>query len=164
MKQSIGTSFILNLVFTFLIILFAFLTATLSYYKAYKVNTRILQAIEKYEGYNGNAQVEINRILGGLGYNMGNSNNCKTYKGSDANANVLIRGGNNVPTNNILPYETHLEEEKYDYCVYLYNESDDYYSYGVVTYIHINFPIINQVAKVPIFTKTEKIYKFKTEH
>lgn len=162
MKQSIGTAYLLNFVFTFIIVLFAFLIATLSYYKAYKVNTKILQAIEKYEGYNGNSQTEINRILGSLGYNGGSSNNCKTYRGSNPNDNVLIRGGRNVPVNNIIPYTTNLEEEKYDYCVYLYNDTDDYYSYGVVTYIHINFPIINQTAKVPIFTKTEKIYKFTT--
>lgn len=157
MKQSIGTSFILNLVFTFLVILFAFLTATLSYYKAYKVNTRILQAIEKYEGYNGNAQSEINRILGSLGYNMGNSNNCKSTKGDNG---VLIRGGNGISNP---PYEANLEEEKYDYCVYYYDDVDSYYSFGVITYIHINLPIINKVVKVPIFTKTEKIYRFTGE-
>ena len=164
MKQSIGTTYLLNFVLTFIIILFAFLTATLSYYKAYKVNTRILQSIEKYEGYNGNAQTEINRVLGSLGYNSGNSSKCKSTKGSG----VLIKGGQGVPTVNekVIRYTTNLQEEKYDYCIYLYKDTDDdinyLYSYGVVTYIHINFPIINQTAKIPIFTKTEEIYKFTT--
>jgi len=155
MKQSIGTSFILNLVFTFLVILFAFLTATISYYKAYKVNTRILQAIEKFEGYNGNAQTQINGFLGSIGYNAGNSNNCKSTKGNG----ILIKGGelNNAP------YEAHLEEEKYDYCVYYYDEANNNYSFGVITYIHINLPVINKVVKVPLFTKTEKIYRFTSE-
>lgn len=166
MKQSIGTTYLLNIVFIFLILLFAFLSATISYYKAYKVNTRILQAIEKYEGYNGNAQTEINNILGSIGYNAGNSNRCNATKGKG----TLIRGGvgsSNINTKNIT-YKTNLNSERYDYCVYLYKDTKGnkgknyYYSYGVITYIHMNIPIIDATVRIPIFTRTEKIYKFTT--
>ena len=62
-----------------------------------------------------------------------------------------------------------LSDEQFDYCVYVYKDTtrntgtNYYYSYGVVTYIHINLPIVNQSIKVPVFTRTEKIYKFTTE-
>lgn len=167
MKQSIGTTYLLNFIFIFLAILFAFLAATISYYKAYKVNTRILGAIEKYEGYNGNSQTEINKILGNMGYNKGNSDNCKATKGTGGNGatGVLVKGGTDINTKNI-EYKTNLKEETYDYCVYLYKDTKGnknyYYSYGVITYIHIDFPLINQTAKIPVFTRTEKIYKFTT--
>lgn len=173
MKQSIGTTYLLNIIFIFIVIVFAFLSATLSYYKAYKVNTRILNAIEEYEGYNGNAQQEINQILGGIGYTRGNSSGCKSEKVKNGVKGILVSGDTlSSTTTGDIVYDTNLQAEQYDYCIYLYkdttrtgtsNDSRYYYSYGVITYMHMNLPIVNQVIKIPVFTRTEKIYKFTTD-
>ena len=45
MKTSIGSTISMNIVFTFIVIIFAFVMAALSYYKAYKVNNIIADSI-----------------------------------------------------------------------------------------------------------------------
>ena len=54
--------------------------------------------------------------------------------------------------------------ENYDYCVYIENErpaKNTYFYYGVLTYMKLDLPIIN-VLNIPVFTRTNKIYKFTT--
>ena len=52
MRQSIGTTFMLNFIILFIFLVFAFLAGTLSYYKAYRINNSIVHEIERFEGYN----------------------------------------------------------------------------------------------------------------
>ena len=59
MKESIGGTASLNIALAFISIVFAFLAAALSYYKAFKVNNIISNAIEKYEGFN---ELSINEM------------------------------------------------------------------------------------------------------
>ena len=47
MSTSIGHTFLYNLIILFIIIIFAFLSGTLSYYKAFKVNNRIVYIIPR---------------------------------------------------------------------------------------------------------------------
>ena len=84
MKRSIGTTFMLNFIIVFIVVTFAFLSATLSYMKAFKVNTRIANAIEKYEGYNSLAIEEIER-KGVEAINSSKFNYCVYDYGIDKN-------------------------------------------------------------------------------
>lgn len=151
MRESIGSTFLYNIIFIFIILVFGLLAATLSYYKGYKVNYRILKAIQNESGYNSKSFDEIERVLNGLGYTHetnGIQNTCPEKRGSLSRV--------------ILPSKT----TNYLYCVY-YNPNDtnsrekdnSYYSYGVVTYIYIDLPIVGQF-KVPVYTKGKRIYKF----
>ena len=92
--------------FIFIIIVFGLITATLSYYKGFKVNTHILYSIQKFEGYNSLARKEINNYLNGIGYTVDSSGqrDCPTKKSGLS----LVRATDNV---------NHL------YCVYY--EPDD---------------------------------------
>ena len=127
------------------------LTATLSYYKGYKVNTRILKAIKDNSGYNQNSKTEINRVLKGIGY---------TTEGNGVQRSCPLKRGN---------LERVIDNDSnYLYCVY-YNPHDvskkdkengkNYYSYSVVTYIYIDLPIIGNL-KIPVYSKGERIYQF----
>lgn len=142
MRQSLGGSMLIFWISIFLVITFAFLAGTLSYMKAYKINTRIVSAIEKYEGYNYFANEEINTKLGVWAYKKrtGATDDCPTIKGSRA-----ITGVNYT----------------YDYCVYEFRINDHYYNYGVRTYIYFDLPIIHRPIKVPIYSETERIYDFE---
>ena len=73
MKQGIGEIATLNIIIIFIVIVFGLLSATISYYKAFKVNTRILDIIEKYEGYNEFSRSEIERSLDTIGYVKNNN-------------------------------------------------------------------------------------------
>ena len=141
MRESIGLTYTLNFIIIFIVITFAFLFGIMSYYKTFKVNSRISNAIENHEGYNNLAIAEIDNVLNTLGYEK-NKVNCpkRDYKKHSYSS---------VSTNN------------FAMCVYEYPvNSSGYFRYGVVTYIHIDIPIIGKTLKLPVYTETEKIYKF----
>lgn len=182
MKQSMGGITMLNIIIIFIVLVFAFVAGTISYYKAYKVNRQILNSIERYEGYNGGAQSEADKALGSLGYNPAGSNSCAKTFNDNGVTGYLVEKGNTIGaglsgledyTNNAIGT---LEDKAYDYCVYIFKDTDGrnatvkgnsiltnyYYSYGVVSYITIDLPIINNTLRIRVFTRTEKIYKFTT--
>lgn len=155
MKQGIGEVATLNIIIIFILIVFGLLAATINYYKAYKVNARILDIIEKYEGYNNLAVREIDRDLNALGYTKANPNwQCNATRGE--NSTLENRAS-----------------KSHDYCVYYFSDdrgSSDkgaknkqgepiYYNYSVVTYIYIDLPIIGDF-RIPVHTKGERTYNF----
>jgi len=150
MKNAIGNTFIYNIIIVFIVLIFAFLSGALSYYKAFKVNNRIVYIIEKYEGYNSLAKQEINRYLDTIGYSRDLRNlDCSSYKGTDTMTII----------------EDNSKEHRY--CIYVDNSvansrnygNGTYYSYAVRTYLSIDLPLINLI-RIPITTKTNQIYKF----
>ena len=159
MRESIGTSFLLNFIVIFIVFIMAFLAATLSYYKAYKVNNAILHSIEQFEGYNSFAKQEINDRLESLGYQKIPVDCPKTRfaKGSDVKGVLMGDGGDGSE----------------GYCIYVYfNENakpkadggksttDIYYSFGVVSYMRMEIPLLGKIIKMPVYSKTYNIYYF----
>lgn len=139
MRESIGSMFLYNVIILFIIVTFAFLSGTLSYMKAFKANSRIVNAVEKFEGYNDLTNQEIVNVLSTLGYKTGKAD-CKTKEGVTATSQI--------------------GEQNFQYCLYQYpTKSKDYY--GVVTYMYFDFPFIGNF-KIPLYTKTEKVYRFNT--
>ena len=148
MKQSIGHIPIYVIVALFLVITFGFLAATLTYMKAFKVNGRIAKALENFEGYNSLSNAEIKNVLGTLGYRIGtpSQDECKKH-GRNGNGAII-------------------ETDGYYYCLYelpFYSNGKNksrYFNYGIVTYIFMDIPIVGGTFKVPVYSETEKIFKF----
>lgn len=140
MRESIGNSFIFNLVLIFVAIIIALLVGSLSYSKAFKIKNQIISIIEKYETYNNSAvKSEINAFLQNIGYRTGNSrNNCADQ--SDGGY-VLETGTNN----------------QYRYCVYFKQTSKGYY-YKVGVFMYFDIPFIGQYLEFPIYGETKTIY------
>lgn len=131
MKQAIGTSTILNIIIIFIVTVFAAITGIISYNKAYKVSTRIGDAIERAEGYNEVSKKEIKRVLDALGYRKEKAN-C---------------GDNGI------------SGDEHDFCVKNLGTKNNRYQYEVLTYMYFDLPLINEI-KIPIRTKTDRIYCF----
>lgn len=150
MSGPIGHTFLYNLIIIFIVIVFGFLAGTMSYYKAFKINNRIVSAIEEFEGYNSNETKggsieEINRILTNFGYSL-DKIDCKDVY----NEMTLVQTSNDSSKN---PYK---------YCIYIDETTPTkgkYYTYGVLTYMNIDLPFVNRI-NIPVFTKTNRIYKF----
>ena len=156
MRGPIGHTFMYNIIILFIVIVFAFLAGSMSYYKAFKVNNSIVHAIEKYEGYNRLSKTEINRVLGTIGYQMREPGfNCPATR---AGMTLVTVAG---------------EEDRYRYCIYIGTERNrivtevpepvcrNFYLYGVTTYMIFDLPLINSI-RIPITTRTNRIYKFTT--
>lgn len=154
MSGPVGHTFIYNLIILFIVIIFGFLAGSMSYYKAFKINNRIVSAIEKFEGYNTNSNGqgsldEINRILGNFGY---------------AHAETDFECPASYKDMPLLKVDSDIEgKNPYRYCIYLENQDSlqvgDYYMYGVLTYMNMDMPFIDKI-NIPVFTRTNRIYKF----
>ena len=148
-----------SMIFLFIEIVIGLLSATISYYKGFKVNSRILLSIEKYAGYNKYSKGEIENYLSSIGYTVS----------SNGQADCKDRGDlKPIKSNDVGAGDT-----KYLYCVYYYSNENasnkasqkngdgkaTYYNYGVVSYIYIDLPIVGGF-KVPVYSKGERIYNF----
>lgn len=216
MKEAIAGTYIYNIVFVFMAIVFALVMGTVVYYKSIKVNKIILSSIEKYEGYNTLSRNEIELNLKSIGYGVEADGKCPYKEGVPAEMPInksakycvyLFKNDGKVETsdfaNSNKPYYEYyrqyyhfvipvdiqcphfhgygLEEEyyifehsTYKYCIYYkdvianinYNNNlirknnNKYYSYGVLTYITMDFPFANIFIKIPIYTKSNRIFNF----
>ena len=155
MRESIGSVFLYNIIIIFVIIVFGLLSATISYYKAFKVNERLLYSLDKFEGYNQFSKEEMEIFLTSIGYtyNPDGQRECPEEK----DGGILIRA----------------KSTNYLYCVY-YHEDDRgsqeqdelngdeepvYYNYALTSYIYVDLPIVG-AFKLPVYTKGERIYNF----
>lgn len=158
MRESIGSVFLYNMIFLFIIIVFGVLSATISYYKAFKVNERLLYSIDKFEGYNRLSQIEMENYLSSIGYTS-EGKGVQSACASERDGATLIRSNSS----------THL------YCVYYFSDdrsnaekkedkknkdgSPIYINYALVSYIYVELPIVGNF-KVPVYTKGERVYNF----
>ena len=143
MRESIGSVFLYNVIIIFLVIVFGFDGALITYMKAYKVNSRIANAIEESEGYNENAVSEINNVLGTLGYRVNDGNRCPT------------RGDGTLLTDDA-------NRPNFRYCIYQTKEAtqaEPYDQYMVVTYIFIDLPFVDEFA-FSVKGKTTEVFRF----
>ena len=162
MKESIGYTVTLNIVITFIIIVFAFLSAALIYFKSNKVSNVITETIEKYEGYSSIAQTEINSKMISLGYNR-KPVNCEKYYNKIGKKEQQEKC---LLSLNYVNGGYGLTDGEDGYCVFLCVEQFDgdcYYYYKISTNMMINIPIINDLLDIPIFSNTNRLYDFKDQ-
>ena len=152
MRESIGTVSLLNFIIFFILLIFAFLAGTLSYYKAYRINNSMVAAIEKYEGFNPMSYDEISNQLYSYGYEPHKITCAATVKHNGRDGYLVNKNG---------------------YCVYRYENdtiyktksgalatTDRYDSYEVITYMSFKFPVVQDILKLRVTSRTARIYYF----
>lgn len=151
MRESIGSVTLYNIIIVFIVVTFAVLAGTMSYSKAFKVNNRIINAIEKYEGYNEKSAAVIDEQLLSIGYEINTgTNDCTNVRKGVALYNNSERNYN----------------PNYEFCIYK-NSVDTsewkgrYFEYGVISYIYIDFPFLGDFVRIPVYGKTRKIFEFE---
>lgn len=146
MKEAIGSSFVLGLVITFLIIFMLLFATSLSYTKAFKVKNKIIEIIEKYDDIlainasnntrlNSTVENEIGSALSDIGYRISTT-------------------PNNCPERNGVQALTKNTTSNYEYCIYRYSTNKGDY-YGVTAYIYYEVPIIGTSLRFPVYGETK---------
>ncbi|HHW69459.1 MAG TPA: hypothetical protein GX747_03895 [Tenericutes bacterium] len=138
MRESIGSSFLVNVIIVFVAVMMLLLVGSLSYSRTFKIKNKIIDIIEKYEGYNASAANEIEELLSNMGYkvNAYGKQKCDTSSGGEA----------------LNDYSSN-----YRYCVIEYSSSRGVY-YGVTAYIYFEIPLLNNVLEFPIYGETKTFY------
>ena len=155
MKESVSYTYLLNMMLLFIVISFCVIIATISYTKAYRINSKIANALEIAEGYNDLSKEEINSLIKSFGYQQP-SVNCKAR---DFMVSEIKADGSTARKKvSVEPLEE-FEDNALGYCLYEV-EDGEYIYYGITTYMIFDFPIMN-LLKLPVYNTTEKIYKFE---
>lgn len=148
MKESISYTYLLNMMLVFLVISFCVLFAIFSYTKAYRLGSKIINELEKAEGYNDLSEAEIDRLVSGFGYQQYNVN-CKNR---------------DFVENQVSSSEMAISRGKKGYCIYeitagkAVNDEPQLYYYGVTTFMTFDIPFLGQFIKIPVYNVSEKIY------
>lgn len=142
MKEAIGTSFVFNLVMIFVGVFIALYVGSIAYTKGYKVKNRIIDIIEKHDGYTMDAVDEIDANLAEIGYQINLNQACEDKVN---------------PEDNQSPIKSLNQNGNYKYCVYEFKTSKGMY-YGVTTFIHFDIPLIGQFLEFPVYGETRIIF------
>lgn len=156
MRDSLGGSFLLNLVIIFAGVVIALFVSILSYSKAYRIKNRIVEIIEKYGVYekmgtDGKNIIteELNPDLAAAGYTVSLPRKC---------ANIRTRLINEK-------YGDVLSENRniygYDYCVFEVTNRANHEGifYVVVSFIHFEIPLIGDWVTLPVYGETRLLGK-----
>jgi len=135
MKEAIGTSFVFNMMMVFVGVMIALLVGSLAYSKGFKIRNRIIDIVQKYEGYNDYAKEEIDKNLADIGYKLSKNNKCRERNGVTAT-----------------------QDSDYRYCIYRYDTSKGPY-YGVTVFITIDIPIIGDFVEIPLYGETRILFE-----
>lgn len=148
MRESIGGISLMSIFIFFFIMVTFFLTGTILYYKGYKVNSQIINSLEKYEGYNYYSASDIDRVLETIGYRKKQNLNCGTKN------NPIDCLENNSDFDFSLSCSI-VNKNKGKSMV----GSNYYITYKVTTYIYIDLPM-GMSFKIPVTAKSNPIYQF----
>lgn len=157
MRESIGYSVTINIVITFIIIIFAFLSSAIVYYKTNKASNILVDSIQKYEGYNKTAKTEIMMKLNSLGYGSYSINCSQTMTGKSAYYASTETICDYVDPDGYTPLQNR------GYCVYkcVDQGKEDYYYYKIRINMMINIPVIGNMLDIPIYSNTDRIFDFE---
>ena len=123
----------------------AFLAIAINYAQAFQTKNRIINAIEQAEGYNVTSRTTIAEIKSSSGYFREiDDEQCRNKLGDTAFV-ARNSGQNGAGT-----------EELEGICI-RENQSDNGSYYTVQTYVWFNFPIIGDIATIPVTGETKLI-------
>ena len=135
MNESVGYTVTINIIVTFIVIVFVFISNVIIYYKSNKVGNIITDSIERYSGFNSLAENDINQKLDNIGYNK-KTITCRKRAGCTNLSSSTRKKG---------------------YCVYYCNEGDSYH-YEIKTNMIVNIPIINDVLNLYTYSSTGNMH------
>jgi len=131
MKESLGTSMVFTLIMVFVGVFIALFVGSIAYSKGFKVRNRIIDIVQKHEGYTDEAKEEIDENLASIGYRI---------------VDKPCSRAENISTSD------------YRYCLYRYNTNKGNY-YGVEVFIHFDIPLIGDFIEIPIYGETRLVYE-----
>ena len=173
MKESISYTFLLNIIILFIFVCAAIVMGVFSYYRAFKANSIVVNAIEKYEGFNCLSEQEAATKLNNISYNVPFNVTCKESYGkpcmTDLNGNYAVvsynidySSGEYVKVANDFKYEENKRyydmNSQYDWET---GEQTNRYQYGVYTYMYVDVPVIGSLIKIPFYSKTKYLYEYR---
>ncbi len=158
MRESIGGTWLLGLVLTFIIFFASFLALSVNYSKAFNIKNNVVDLVEKYEGNNCAARKRIAEYMKNDGFLVYGP--CPSdYTGYDSNGNKIENGGralfcigtSNVNTTGKVPSDDDDGTPKTETII-----SKQYYR--IIVFFKIELPIVSDLTTIRLKGETSTIY------
>lgn len=141
MSDATGQAGLMGIMLSIIAIIIVLLAGSIAYSKAFRVKNRIIDAIEKQNGYNSVAKTNIDKTLGDIGYKTIDRSKYLSY----------------CPTNKFTGFT--LETNQYPgylYCIYKKSSGEKYYK--VVSFMYFDIPFIGSHLLIPVTGETKILY------
>ena len=142
MRESTGNALLMTLMTSVVAVVLSFLVGSISYSKSYRVKNHIINEIEDRKGWSPELEQEIDSYLKDVGYKVSTKGTCPAR--IDSSKKACSRVKNN--------------HKGYNYCVYQCTENSYYTFYTVITYMQMDFPLVNKFVNFEIKGETESFY------
>lgn len=137
MRQTIGGTWLLQLMIVFILLFVGYIVLTLNYSRAVKIKNEMITMVEKNEGLNENSISMINHFL--LSSNYGTTGVCENKDG--------VYGALSLESDEL---ETVSAGEKYYYCVKKYKGTNKTNYYQITIFYKFNLPVIGNASSFTI--------------
>ena len=139
MRQSIGGTWLLQLMILFILLFVGYIILTINYSKTIKLKNEMISMVEKYEGLNENSVSLVNNYLKTSGYAVvgkcTHESESGIYGALDLNSNVLEEARPGV---------------NYHYCIKKYKGANTSKYYQVTLFYKFNLPIIGNASEFTV--------------
>lgn len=139
MRQTIGGTWLLQLMIVFILLFVGFIILTLNYSKTIKIKNETISMMEKYEGLNEQSIGLVNNYLASSNYKVtglcSSDDTSGVYGAYDLSATTL---------------EQAQAGKKYYYCVKKYKGTNTTYYYQISLFYKFNLPVIGETSSFVI--------------
>jgi len=145
MKEAIGTSYVFSIMMVFVGVMIALVVGSIAYSKGFRVRNRVIDIIQRHEGYPGRENIarrEIEENLRTIGYRI-SDRECPTRHHRDTELEFQ--------------HVAVIQESDFRYCIYRFETTRGNY-YGVTVFITFDLPLIGGLIEIPVYGETRLLY------
>ncbi len=135
MRSSIGGTWLLGLMLTFIFLFVAFIILTINYSRTIRIKNEIISVVEKYEGLNETSIELVNNYLRANSYRASGVCTAERENG--------VYGGLSLTS---LELEEARPGVKYFYCIRKYKGTNTTHYYQVGIFYRFNLPVLGDTA------------------
>ena len=154
MREAIGSYFLTGIVITFIVLFTGYLCLSINMNKSYKVKNEIINIIQKRNGLDEEALIEIQNYMSSVGYrtegncDSGDDNN---WRGANVSGSTLndTRGAFCVRT---------IKSEEYRDSDYSKEQFPESVYYQVKVFFAIDLPIVRNLFTFTTMGSTKRLY------
>ncbi len=152
MRDSINGLWLIGIVMTLMVFLIAFVAISLNYSNAFRMKSEMANAIEQYNGINGNTINRLESIANNYGYKT--TKTC--HKPEDVESIIGVKDG----------YVTKNPKSAQNYCIYRTSYSgscnssytcDTKYTYNIDVFFTFDLPLFGNVFTFTVSGETSEI-------
>ena len=148
MRASIGGTWLLGLMLTFILLFVSFIILTLNYSKTIRIKNDMVSVMEKYEGLNENSIQLMNNFL------LSNAYRATGVCTKENKAGVY--GGLSLSSNQV---EEARPGVRYYYCIQKYKGASLTNYYQISVFYRFNLPVIGDAAGFVVRGTTSNFYE-----